>query len=92
MAKEDTGSQRKKRLASRGAKGLQYVIRFLRVIHKNKIDSSFLLESFPLAADPRVLRSRVLFHVSHARVKTVRKGCISREYNALLNCVRAVDI
>ena len=82
-------------LASLSARRLQYDIRFLRDVHNNKIDSSFLLESFPLAAAPRVLRSRVLFYVPRARVNTVKNSMfvrIPRECNAFLNSVRAVDI
>ena len=82
-------------LASLSARRLQYDIRFLRDVHNNKIDSSFLLESFPLAVAPRVLRSRVLFHVPRARVNTVKNSMfvrIPRECNAFLNSVRVVDI
>ena len=82
-------------LASLAARRLQYDIMLLRNIYNNKIDSSFLLESFPLAAPPRVLRNRVLFHVPHARVNTVKLGMfvrIPRHCNMFLNSALNVDI
>ena len=82
-------------LASLAARRLQYDIRLLRNIHNNKIDSSFLLESFPLVAAPHVLRTRVLFHVPHARVNTVKNSMfvrVPRHCNEFLNSARSVDI
>jgi len=83
------------RIASLAARRFQYDIMLLRNIHNNKIDSSFLVDSFPLAAAPRVLRSRVLFHVPHARVNTVKNSMFVRvpsHCNMFLNSARTVDI
>ena len=82
-------------VASLAARRLQYDIRLLRDIHNTKIDSPFLLQSFPLAAPSRVLRNRVLFHVPHARVNTVKGSMfvrIPRHCNEFLNSARDVDI
>ena len=70
----------------------KYAIWFLRDLH-NKIDSSFLLGSFPLAAASRVLRSSVISCVS-PRINTVKNNMfvgIPLECNAFLNSVRAVN-
>ena len=77
-------------VVSFAARRLQYDIRLLRDNHNNKIDSPFLLQSFPLAAPSRVLRNRVLFHVPHARVNTVKGSMfvrIPRHCNEFLKVV-----
>ena len=81
-------------VASLAARRLQYDIKFLRDIHNNKINSSFLLV-ISVGSCPRVLRNRVLFHVSHARVSTVKNSMfvrIPRHCNEFLNSARTVDI
>ena len=56
----------------------QHDIMFIRNIRRYAVDSSFLLERFPLAVPPRPLRNRMLFHVPYARVNTVRNGPFCR--------------
>ena len=82
-------------LASLAARRLQHDIMFLRNIHTNRIDSSTLVEAFSLAAAPRALRTRVLFHVPYARVNTVKSGMfvrIPQVCNEFLNSVQATDV
>ena len=73
----------------------QHDIMFIRNIHRHAVDSSFLLERFPLAVPPRPLRNRMLFHVPYARVNTVRNGPFCRLpklCNAFLDRNRAIDV
>ena len=56
----------------------QHDIMFIRNVHRHTIDSSFLLEQFPLAVPPRPLRTRVLFHTVFGRVNTVKGGIFCR--------------
>ena len=51
---------------------------FLRNLFKGRIDSTFLLRSFSLAAPIRVGRQLSLFQVPFARVCTVRDGLFTR--------------
>lgn len=82
-------------LTSLAGRRTQYDLLFLRNLHNHKIDAPFLLECFPLAVPPRTLRNRVLFHVPHARVNTVKAslfGRIPRNCNVFLDKCRDVDI
>ena len=70
-------------------------IMLIRSIHCHKIDSSFLLEKFPLAVPSRSLRSRTLFYVPRARVNTVKNSPFSRipqMCNAFLEHSRCTDV
>ena len=55
----------------------------------------FLLAQFPLAAPTRLLRNWITFHVSHARVNTVKNGLfirIPKLSNMFLGASRDVDL
>ena len=82
-------------LASLKSRRLQYDLLFIRNLYKHKINSSYLLESFPLAAPSRALRNPVIFHVPYARVNTVKASMfvrIPRHYNSFNNACREADI
>ena len=73
----------------------QHDLMFIRNVHRQVIDSAFLLEKFPLAVPTRMLRSQNVFHVSHARVNTIKNGLFSRVprlCNALVDANRDVDL
>ena len=82
-------------VASLEARRKLYDLMFIRNIHKNTIDSSFLLNKFALAVPPRMLRGRVLFHVPYARVNTVKRGIFTRIpklCNMFLDTCREADV
>ena len=64
---------------------LQYDIMFIYKVHSRKVDSPFLLESFPLHVPTRLTRtsSHVLFHVPFARVETVKRSVFVRAPHAI---------
>ena len=73
----------------------QHDLMFIRNVHRQVIDSTFLLEKFPLAVPTRMLRSQNVFHVSHARVNTIKNGLFSRVprlCNAFVDANRDVDL
>ena len=57
---------------------IQHDILFLRNILRGRINSSFLLNSFPLHVPPRSTRTLTLFTVPRARVVTVQSGMFGR--------------
>ena len=82
-------------MSSLAARRGQHDIVFIRNVHCHAVDSSFLLERFPLAVPPRPLRNRMLFHVPYARVNTVGNSpfCrIPKLCNAFLDCSRDIDV
>ena len=46
---------------------------FVRNVHRHCIDSAYLLGHMPLAVPVRNTRRQALFHVSYARVNTVKR-------------------
>ena len=83
------------RMAPLATRREQHDIMFIRNIHCQAIDSSFLLERFPLAVAPRQLRKRMLFHVPYARVNTIKSSAFCRLpnlCNAFLDSNRDVDL
>ena len=73
----------------------QHDILFIRNVHRHRIDSSFLLDKFPLAVPTRRLRNQRLFAGLFGRVNTV-KSCIFNRApdlcNAFLDAHREVDM
>ena len=83
------------RMAPLAARREQHDIMFIRNVHCHALDSSFLLEMFPLYASSRVLRSNMLFHVPYGRVNTVRNSSfcrIPKLCNSFLDRNRDVDV
>ena len=77
------------------ARRVQHDLMFMRKIQNQSVDSSFLLECFPLTVPTRTLRKRLLFHVPHGRVNTVKSGMFCRpprSCNAFLDACRDVDV
>ena len=68
------------KVASLKHRRLQYDILFVHKVFCGKVDSAFLLESFPLHIPTRLTRStsNTLLHVPFARVETVRGGMFTR--------------
>ena len=64
--------------ASLAARRDQHDIMFIRNVHYHVIDSSYLLERFPLSVPPRSLRNMTLFSVPYARVNTVKSSPFCR--------------
>ena len=82
-------------MTSLSARREQHDIVFIRNVHCHAVDSSFLLERFPLAVPARPLRNRVLFHVPHARVNTIKNGAFCRLpklCNMFLDRNRTIDV
>ena len=82
-------------LSTLEARREQHDIMFIRNIHRQVIDSSFLLAKFPLAVPSRLLRNEKIFYVPHARVNTVKNGIFSRIpklCNTFIDENRNVDI
>ena len=82
-------------LTSLAARRVQHDLMFMRKIQNQSVDSSFLLECFPLTVPTRTLRKRLLFHVPHGRVNTVQSGMfcrLPRSCNAFLDACRDVDV
>ena len=65
-------------LCTLAARREQHDVMFIRNIHRQAIDSPFLLSQFPLAAPGRLLHNRSTFHVPRARVNTVKNGLFAR--------------
>ena len=65
-------------LCTLAARREQHDVMFIRNIHRQAIDSSFLLSQFPLAAPGRLLRNRNTSQVPRARVNTVKNGLFAR--------------
>lgn len=77
------------------ARRVQHDLLFVRNVFNERIDSSFLLQSFSLAVPARVSRQPVLLHVPFARVNTVRDGLfvrIPRATNAFLRDHPTADL
>ena len=73
----------------------QHDLMFIRNVHRHVVNSSYLLERFPLAVPTRHLRNMILFHVPFARVNTVRNSpfCrIPKLCNSFLDSNREVDV
>ena len=82
-------------LRSLAARRLQHDLMFMRNIHNQSVDSSFLLSCFPLSVPIRALRSRPLFHVPYARVNTVKLSMFCRmptSCNDFLDKCRDADV
>ena len=82
-------------LTSLAARRMQHDLMFIRNVHNQSVDSSFLLECFPLAVPARALRVHQLFHVPYARVGTVKSGMFCRLpllCNKFLDVCRDVDV
>ena len=82
-------------MSTLAARREQHDAMFIRNIHRHAIDSPFLLAQFPLAAPTRLLRNWSTFHVSHARVNTVKNGLFTRIpklSNMFLDANRDVDL
>ena len=65
-------------MISLSSRRVQYDILFARNVLRCRIDSPFLLEVFALSVPARVTRQRMLMHVQHSRVDTIKKGLFSR--------------
>ena len=77
------------------ARRKQHDLMFMRNVQNQRVDSSFLLDCFPLSVPVRNLRTQSLFHVSYARVGTVKSGMFCRlpqACNAFLDARRDVDM
>ena len=73
----------------------QHDIMFIRNVHRHKIDSSFLLDKFPLSVPTRSLRNQRLFAGLFGRVNTVKNCIFNRapeSCNAFLDAHREVDM
>ena len=82
-------------MATLAARRKQHDVMFIRNVHCQVIRSTYLLEKLPLAVPSRLLRNRVLFHVPHARVNTVKHGLFCRVpkmCNEFLDANRDVDV
>ena len=82
-------------MTSLSARREQHDIVFIRNVHCHAVDSSFLLERFPLAVPARPLRNRVLFHVPHAKINTIKNGAFCRLpklCNMFLDRNRTIDV
>ena len=73
---------------------LQYDIMFIYKVHSRKVDSPFLLESFPLHVPTRQTRtsSHVLFHVPYARVEAVKRSVFVRAPHAINEFLSACPV
>ena len=77
------------------ARRLQYDLMFVRNVYGGSIDSSYLVECFPLHVPSRATRSISLFHAAYARVNTVKFGMFCRipnETNEFLRKCPTVDV
>ena len=83
-------------LRTLAARRLQHDLMFIRNIHNQSVDSSYLLTCFPLSVPARVLRTRPLFNVPYARAGTVKlQGMFCRlpkSCNQFLDKCRDVDM
>ena len=82
-------------LTTLAARRTQHDLMFIRNIQNQSVESSFLLECFPLAVPTRALRTRSLFHVPYARVGTIKSGMFCRlplSCNAFLDTCRDIDV
>ena len=82
-------------LTTLAARRKQHDLLFIRNIHRQAIDSPFLLGCLPLSVPARPLRQRVLFHVPYARVATVQNGLfcrIPRTCNTFISEQREADV
>ena len=73
----------------------QHDLMFIRNVHRQVIDSSYLLQHLPLAVPARNVRRPALFHVPYARVNTIKRGLFVRipeACNELMNVSREADI
>ena len=80
---------------SLAARREQQDILFIRNVHRQRIDSPFLLSKFSLAVPTRLLRNQTQFHVPQARVNTIKNGIFSRIpklCNTFIDANRDVDI
>ena len=83
------------RVASLAGRRRQHDLLFIRNVHRQAIDSSFLLYHLPLVVPSRTLRRHALFYVPHARVNTVQRGLfcrIPRLCNSFLESNHAADV
>ena len=82
-------------LASLTGRRQQHDLMFLRNVHRQAIDSPYLLTHLPVAIPPRSLRKIPLFYVPYARVTTVKQGLfcrIPRLCNTFLNARPEADV
>ena len=66
------------RIASLSGRRKQHDLLFIRNVHRQAIDSAYLLTHLPLAVPSRILRRQALFYVPHARVNTIKHGLFCR--------------
>ena len=77
------------------ARRMRHDILFIRNVHRQVIDSCFLLEHLPLTVPTRLFRSRSVFHIPFGRTNTVRSGTFCRAprlCNEFLDKHRDVDV
>ena len=73
----------------------QHDLMFIRNVHRQAIDSPYLLQHLPLAVPARNVRRQAIFHVPYARVNTIKRGLFVRipeACNDLINASRDADL
>ena len=73
----------------------QHDFMFIRNVHRQAIDSPYLLQHLPLAVPARNVRRQAIFHVPYARVNTIKRGLFVRipeACNDLINVRREADL